>query len=163
MKAETYYMTSLQVIGNCVARIAKIMPEEKLQVTVSNIGTKSSRQRGLQWMGYDDVVLAGIGDRYCDTKENVHLVAKYRFAIPILVRDDTFFSDLYTMWCNKYEYAEDKEKRMMYFVDHYVSTEKLSVSQMAEFLTQFRNDCLKKGIALRDPVFQGLLEYSLQK
>ena len=157
MRAETYYLTSLKVIDNCMTRISKIMPEEKLQVTISNIGTKSARQRGLQWMGYDDVVMSGIGDRHCDTKENVHLAAKYRFAIPIFIRDDPFFSDLYAMWCNKYEYAEDKEQRILHFVDKYVSTEKFNVSQMAEFLTEFRNDCMKKGIQLRDPEFDGLL------
>ena len=158
MKAKVFYLVSLEALSNAVAFITKTIPDGSIKVTVSDAGSKSGKQRGLQWMGYDDVVLSGIGDKYCDTKENVHLVAKYRFAIPIFVRDDSLFADLYMMWCNKYENSEDKEKRMLYFVDQCVSTEKFNISQMAEFLTEFRNDCLSKGISLREPEFQGLLD-----
>lgn len=155
MKAETYYLTSLQVISNTIARIAKIMPEEKLQVTISNIGTKSARQRGLDWMWNDDIAKAGIGGKHEDTKDGVHLVCKYRFAVPILCRDDDFFSGLYEGWLNNHK---GDERAILWFVEHHVSTEALTVSQMAEYLTAKQHYYLDKGVNLTDPQFRGLLD-----
>lgn len=155
MKAETYYLTSLKVISNLIARVAKIQPEEKLQVTISNIGTKSARQRGLDWMWNDDIAKAGIGGKYEDYKEGVHLVCKYRFAIPILTRDDAFFSKLYEGWLNNH--PNDSEA-VMWFVEHHVSTEALTVSQMAEYLTAKQRYYLDRRVNLTDPEFRGLLD-----
>lgn len=154
MKQETYYLTSLKVISNTIARIAKIMPEEKLQVTISNTGTKSARQRGLDWMWNDDIAKAGIGGKHEDYKEGVHLVCKYRFAVPILCRDDNFFSALYEGWLASHK---GDEEAILWFVDRHVSTEELKVPQMAEYLTAKQRYYLDKGVNLRDPEFRGLL------
>ena len=159
MKAENYYITSLAVIQKVSARLLEIIPDGKIKVTFSDAGSKSAKQRGLQWMGYEDKARSGKGGRLGDTKENCHLEAKYRFAVPIFLRDDPFFADLYKGWCEKCLFLEDKQERMLYFVDHHVSTEKFTTSQMAEFLTEFRNDCMRKGIELREPEFRGLLDY----
>lgn len=155
MKAKTFSLASLNSMKAAKAYLEGVIPNGKIKVTFSDAGTKSAKQRGLQYMGYEDKAKSGIGGRLSDTKENCHLEAKYRFAIPILLRDDSFFADLYLAWCNKYEHSE---KHMLYFVDKHVSTEKFSVSQMAEFLTDFRNDCISHGITLREPEFKGLLD-----
>ncbi|MCK5608508.1 hypothetical protein KAR91_41890 [Candidatus Pacearchaeota archaeon] len=155
MKAETFYLTSLDAISNVIARVAKIQPEEKLQVTISNTGTKSARQRGLDWFWNDDIAKAGIGGKHEDYKEGVHLVCKYRFAVPILCRDDEFFAGLYEGWLEKHPHDPEA---VMWFVEHHVSTEALTVSQMAEYLTAKQHYYLDKGVNLTDPQFRGLLD-----
>ena len=128
----------------------------KIKLTISNAGDKSSKQRGLQWKWYTEVANSGLGGKHEDTKDGVHLVSKYRWAIPIFNRDDPLFNDLYAIWIQLY--GKDPE-RMEWFIDNQVHTEKFSVSQMAEFLTEFRNDCTRHGIDLREPEFRGLLDY----
>ena len=88
MKAKTFFLTSLDAMRSANDYLLQVILDGKVKVTFSDAGTKSAKQRGLQWMGYDDKVKAGIGGRLCDTKENVHLEAKYRFAVPIFIRDD---------------------------------------------------------------------------
>ena len=156
MKAKAFSLASLKSMKAAKAYLDGVVPNGKIKVTFSDAGTKSVKQRGLQWMGYEDKAKSGKGGRLGDTKENCHLAAKYRFAVPILLRDDSFFAELYLVYCNKYE---ESEERMLYFVDKHVSTEKFTVSQMAEFLTEFRNDCTRKGIELREPEFNGLLDF----
>ena len=156
MKAKTFSLASLNSMKAARAYLEGVVPNGKIKVTFSDAGTKSVKQRGLQWVWYEDKSKSGRGGRLGDTKENCHLEAKYRFAVPILLRDDSFFADLYLAWCNKYE---DSEEHMFYFVDKHVSTEKFTVSQMAEFLTEFKNDCIRNGIDLTEPEFRGLLDY----
>ena len=156
MKAKTFSLASLNSMKAARAYLDGVVPNGKIKVVFSDAGTKSVKQRGLQWIWYEDKAKSGRGGRLGDTKENCHLEAKYRFAVPILLRDDSFFADLYLAWCNKYE---DSEEHMLYFVDKHVSTEKFTVSQMAEFLTEFKNDCIRSGIDLTEPEFRGLLDY----
>lgn len=159
MRARNYYLTSLEVLSNVVVHLHGIILDGKVKVTFSAAGSKSAKQRGLQWMGYEDKAKSGIGGRLSDTSENVHLVAKYRFAIPIFSRDDDYFADMYSGYRKRIKGKADEEAKMWYFVDKHVSTEDFTVSQMAEFLTHFRNDCTAKGITLREPEFKGLLEW----
>ena len=155
MKAKTFSLASLNSMKAARVYLEGVVPNGKIKVTFSDAGTKSVKQRGLQWKWYEDKAKSGRGGRLGDTKENCHLEAKYRFAVPILLRDDSHFAALYLVYCNKYE--EDQEM-MLYFVDQHVSTEKFSTRQMAEFLTDFRNDCIRQGITLREPEFKGLLD-----
>lgn len=155
MKAEIIYLTSLEAMQKVSSRLLEIIPDGKIKVTFSDAGTKSVKQRGLQWIWYGDKAKSGRGGRLGDTKENCHLEAKYRFAVPILLRDDSRFAALYLVYCNKYE---GDQEMMLYFVDQHVSTEKFTVSQMAEFLTEFKNDCIRSGIDLTEPEFRGLLD-----
>ena len=159
MKAKTFSLASLESLKKAKVYLDEIIPDGKIKVVFSDAGSKSAKQRGLQWMGYEDKARSGKGGRLGDTKENCHLEAKYRFAVPIFLRDDPFFADLYSGWCEICEVAEDKQRRILYFIDQHVSTEKFTTSQMAEFLTEFRNDCQRKGIELREPEFRGLLDY----
>lgn len=152
MKAETFYLRSLEDIKKVSSRLLDIIPNGKIKVVFSNAGSKSSKQRGLQWTWYNDVAKAGIGGAREDTDNGVHLVSKYRWALPILQRDDNDFSDLYDLWFNKYE---NDPERLEWFVDTQVSTEGFSTSQMAEYLTNFQQHYLKHGVNLTDP--QGLM------
>ena len=156
MKAKTFSLASLNSMKAARAYLDGVVPNGKIKVTFSDAGTKSVKQRGLQWIWYEDKAKSGRGGRLGDTKENCHLEAKYRFAVPILLRDDSHFAGLYLVYCIKYE---EDQKMMLYFIDQHVSTEKFTVSQMAEFLTEFKNDCIRSGIDLTEPEFRGLLDY----
>ena len=155
MKAKTFSLASLESLEKAKAYLDTVIPDGKIKVVFSDAGTKSAKQRGLQWDWYTDKAKSGRGGRLGDTKENCHLEAKYRFAVPIFLRDDSNFAALYLVYCNKYE---GDQEMMLYFVDQHVSTEKFSVSQTSEFLTDFKHDCERKGIELRQPEFKGLLD-----
>jgi hypothetical protein len=154
MKAEKFYLVSPEVVRNAVARLLEIIPNGKVMMTLSDPGSKNSKQRGLQHIWYGDIAAAGIGGRLEDTKENVDLACKWKFAIPIFVRDDSFFSDLYDAW--KIKHGGDQEA-MRWFVEEQVHTENFSVSQMAEYLTCIQNHYSRVGVQLTDPQFRGLL------
>lgn len=155
MKAKTFYIVRPDIIKNVINEILSIIPDGKTKVTISNTGDKSSKQRGLQWMWYDDVSAAGIGGKYEDTPNGVHLISKYRWAIPIFCRDDEFFGELYAEFMRRHE---GDQERIIWFVDQYVSTEKFNVSQMAEYLTHFQRHYLGKGVNLTDPDYRSLLD-----
>ena len=155
MKAKTFSLASLNSMKAAKAYLEGVIPNGKIKVIFSDAGTKSVKQRSLQWTWYTDKAKSGRGGRLGDTKENCHLEAKYRFAVPILLRDYSHFAALYLVYCNKYE---GNQEMMLYFVDQHVSTEKFTVSQMAEFLTEFKNDCIRDGIDLSVPEFKGLLD-----
>ena len=148
MKAETYILVNEMVKINACTHIKSLIADGKLQVTISNTGTKSAAQRGLDWMWNTDISSSGMGGEFEDTKENVHRVCKYRFAIPIFIRDDSFFADLYGMYINLYKGDAD---RMKWFVDRRVHTEEFNVSQMAEYLIDKQRFYLNLGFPLRDP------------
>lgn len=156
MRAKTFSLASLNSMKAAKAYLDGVVPNGKIKCVFSDAGTKSVKQRGLQWQWYEDKAKSGKGGHLGDTKENCHLAAKYRFAVPIMIRDDSFFAELYIAFCNKYE---ENQEMMLYFVDQHVSTEKFSTSQMAEFLTEFKNDCIRKEIELRNPEFKNLLDY----
>lgn len=154
MKAENYYITDHKVVDRVVQRVLDIKPEDKLKVTISNEGTKSAKQRGLQWIWYEDISKAGIGGKHEDCKSGVHLVCKFRYAVPIMQREDEFFAALYRGWLSKHK---GDETAILWFVDNHVSTEDFTVSQMAEYLTDMQRYYLSKGVNLTAPQFRGLL------
>jgi len=155
MKPRVFHLTSLDAISKAIEEIKLCPCDGKLKVTISDAGTKSARQRGLQWIWYGDIAKSGKGGRHCDTPEGVHLVCKYRFALPIFIRDNGYFSDLWSIWYAAYK---RDEKRILFFIDREVSTEEFSTSQMAEYLTEIQKDCYSKEIVLTDPDFRGLLD-----
>ncbi len=153
MKSEKYFIINDQVRENAVLRINNIPADGKLKVVISNAGDKSAKQRGIQWIWNTEVAEAGIGGKHEDTKNGVHLVSKWRWAIPILLRDDDFFSSLYSAWFHLHGKDED---RMKWFVCNHVHTETLSTSQMAEYLTEFQR-YYGPLVNLTDPKERGLI------
>lgn len=148
MKAENYILVNDNVMNNAIMRIREIPTDGKTKITISDTGSKSARQRGLQWRWNQDVAKSGIGGKHEDNKNGVHLVSKYRWAIPIFIRDDDFFADLYNSWIKAHG---SNPERIEWFVDTQVHTENFSTSQMAEFLTEFQRYYLDKGVNLTDP------------
>lgn len=156
MKAKDFILHTDFIRENAIAFIKKLECDGKLKIRICNAGDKSSRQRGLQWLWNTDVANSGKGGEHEDTKEGVHLVSKYRWAIPILIRDDPFFADIHAVWVQLY--GKDKE-RMEWFTDTQVHTEKFNSTQMAEFLTEYQKHYVMRGVELSDPEDQKLLYY----
>lgn len=155
MKAEQYNLINEGVKLNLIAHIRDLPADGKRKVVISDAGSKSARQRGLQWRWYTDVAQAGIGGAHEDTKEGVHLVSKYRWALPILIRDDEFFAQLWSAWSTNHQGDEDA---LRWFVDTQIHTEKFTTSQMAEYLTEFQRH-YGQLVNLTDPDDRGLLEF----
>lgn len=152
MIAEPYYLSSDTVRANVVNRLMELPCDGSVKVVFSNSGDKSAKQRGLQWLWYTETSLAGIGGKHESTKNGVHLVSKWRWALPIFIRDDEFFAEIYQTWFDKY--GKDEE-RMLWFVDTQVHTEKMTTSQMAEYLTEFERH-YRPHVDLTDPKMMGL-------
>jgi hypothetical protein len=161
MKSESYALVNKKVLGNCMSDILERPIDGTIQITISQVTGKSGRQRGLQHIWYGDVIKAGIGDKYESDKELLDLKCKYRWGLPILIRDDTLFAELYLAYSRKFK--SDPE-RMMWFVKTHVHTEQFTQSQMAEYLTMFRDYYgIDLGVNLTDPDQKGwanLLEYA---
>lgn len=155
MKAKTFFLTSLDAMRLANDYLLQVILDGKVKVTFSDAGTKSDKQRGLQWKWYGDVARAGIGGKHEDTANGVHLLSKYRWAVPIFLRDDTAFAGLYEVFMTKYE---GNQEMISYFVEHHVSTEKFSVSQTAEFLKCFHDHYGRIGVNLTIPAFRGLMD-----
>lgn len=152
MKAEQYYLISDKIRGSLITRIRELDVDGKLKVVISAAGSKSVKQRGLQWKWYTEVANAGIGGKHDDTKDGVHLVSKWRWAVPILLRDNEFFNSLYAAWMHLHSNDED---RVRWFIDNHVRTESFTTSQMAEFLTDFQRH-YGSMVNLTDPSTFGL-------
>lgn len=156
MKAEHFILHTEFIRENAIAFMNKIELDGKTQVTFCNAGDKSAKQRGLDWMWSTDIANSGMGGKFEDTKDNVHRVCKFKWAIPIFVRDDPFFAELYKAYINLHK---GDPERMKWFVDTMVHTEEFNVSQMAEYLTEKQRHYLDLNFPLRDPTDHKLLYY----
>ena len=152
MKAERYALVNGQVRKNVMNRLVDLPSDGTIEVVIQKVGTKSARQRGLQHIWYDDVVKSGLGGEYESGKDILDLACKYRWALPILVRDDTFFAEMYLAYSNAWK--QDPE-RMKWWVKQNVHTEALSQNQMAEYLTLFKDHYVEMGVNLTDPEQRG--------
>ena len=158
MKSESYILANSNVLKLAILRLKDMPLDGKVKLTISDAKGKSTQQRHLQWLWYTEVANSGIGGEYEDTKENVHRLSKYRWAVPILIRDNDFFSDLYAAYISAHIKDPD---RMAYFIDEHVHTEKFNTSQMAEYLTSFQRYYVEKGVRLTDPDDLKLLQYNI--
>lgn len=158
MKAEKFVLVNGIVRNNALKKISCAPLDGSFTLTISSTGDKSSRQRGLQWLWYRDVVLSGVGGNDEADSTRLHLVSKYRWCLPILVRDDDQFAELWLDYFNKWRNPnkEAHKDRFEWFVDNHVSTERLNQSQMAEYLTAFKDHyCIELGVNLTDPAAKG--------
>jgi hypothetical protein len=116
----------------------------------------TARQRRLQWLWNTEVANSGIGGD--DTKEAVHIKAKWIFARPILLRDCPVFGAIYAGFSEMISQVDDMSRRVMWlaFARDYISTERMSRQQRAEYLTEFQRYWIGKGVCLTDPAWQGL-------
>jgi len=158
MKAEPYYLINDRVRDNVLHRVRNLPADGKLKIVISNAGDKSAKQRGLQWRWYTEIANAGIGGKHEDTKNGVHLVSKWKWGVPILIRDDEFFAALFGAWRDSHGLDEEA---MLWFVDNHVHTEAFNVSQMAEFLTEVQR-YYAPMVNLTDPSMYGLIDIKQQ-
>ncbi len=114
----------------------------------------TAKQRRLQWLWNTEVANSGIGGN--DTKNGVHLTAKWQFCRPILLRDCDIFPILYNHFMKVTELAENRPAMAKEFTNQYISTERLTKHQRAEYLTEFSRFWNSKGVCLTDPGLQGL-------
>ena len=159
-KSDAFTLVNGQVRKNVISELMDLPVDGTWQVVFQPVGTKSARQRGLQHIWYNDIVTSGIGDHYDNDKERLDLKCKYRFGLPIMIRDDGHFAELYLGYNKKFK--SDSE-RMMWFVKTHVHTEQFSQAQMAEFLTRIQEEYSQLGVNLTDPDQKGwanLLEFA---
>ncbi|MCP4501260.1 MAG: hypothetical protein GY822_14970 [Deltaproteobacteria bacterium] len=149
MQAKKFVACNGEIRRNCLAYITAIELTGKPQVTIAQTATKSARQRGLQYLWYDDIVNSGIGGERESTKESLDLACKWRWALPIWIRDDGDFASLFLLYSNKYK---GDPAKMKYFIAQHVHTEQFTTSQMAEFLDEIhKHYATDLGISLTDP------------
>ncbi len=159
MKAEQYRLTESKVIAKLLRRLEEIPLDGKIMVTIGNVGTKTQRQRNLQWVWYKDVVKSGIGGKHEEDADAVDLFAKWKWCLPILLYDpgmdqewQTDFQDLFLDYSARYKH---NPRKMKYFIRNHVHTEKLPVNLMAKFLSEFERYYIDKGAQLSDPSTYG--------
>lgn len=152
--SEHFFLVNEHVRDNAVTRILELPCDGKVRITIGASGSKSAKQRSLQWLWYTEVAKAGIGGKHEDTKNGVHLISKFRWAVPIWVRDDPFFADLWRAYSISFK---DKHDRMEWFIDTQVTTEAFNTAQMGEYLTEFQRFYGDK-VNLTIPQDRGLLE-----
>lgn len=154
MKAKKRYLFTERQRDHLKQEINEIELNGKTKVVISDAGSKTARQRGLQWVWYGDVADSGMGGEHEDTKEGVHRLSKWRWAVPILLRDDEEFAEI---WPELHRMFRSDQEKMKYIVDHFVSTEGDGFD-MGEYLTRFERHYTSHGITLSDPVDWKLLQ-----
>lgn len=150
------YLVDARAKLKAIAQIDNLPVDGTYKVTIAGARDKSARQRGLQWMWYDDVVESGIGGQDESTKDRVHLKAKALWCLPIQIRDDEDFAEMYLDFHRRWHKRPEWEHKFEWFVERVVSTEDLNQAQMAEFLTSFKDHYgYELGVELTDPDARG--------
>jgi len=114
----------------------------------------TSKQRRLQWLWNTEVSQSGLGAD--DNKMDVHIRAKYMFAMPILMEDDDIFPIIFVKFQESVEFAPNRSELYKTFCSEYISTERMTKEQRARYLTDFQKYWTGKGVNLTDPALQGL-------
>ena len=149
-QTETFYLVNDDIKQNVIDFVQAVDTLSKLKVVISPVKNKTVSQRGLQWQWYKDLSKSGIGES--DDEIDIHLRSKYRWALPIYLRDDEVFAEIWPVLKEKYY---DDEETMRYMVDHFISTEKEGFA-MSEYLNNFHRYWTEKGVELTDPATRGL-------
>lgn len=148
MRAKKFFLIGKSQLDALFQFLHTLELKGKFKVTISDAGSKSDRQHGLYWLWATDVSNSGMGGEYEDTKEGVHRIAKWRWARPILLRDDDLFPEIYTFFMDRYGKDPAKMKK---FIDTWISTSGFSTDQMAEYLSDLHRYYSSHGVNLSDP------------
>ena len=119
--------------------------------------SSTAKQRRLQWLWSSEIARSGLGQD--DTKEDVHIRAKLMFAHPILMRDDEVYPLLYNAFKETVKTSENYAFYIKDFANQYISAERLSRKQRAEYLRDIQAYWTDKGANLTDPSLQGLDQF----
>jgi hypothetical protein len=147
MKSQTFNLISDEVKANCIQYVHNLPADGKLKVVISGIGSKTDRQRALDWKWDHEIFESGIGHADPDI-ETVHARSKWMFARPILMRDDELFRGIFQYFMENY--GSMKESRIE-FANDYISTQKMSVSQVSEYMKAKQMYWLMEGVELTNP------------
>lgn len=120
--------------------------------------SSTAKQRRLQWRWNGEVAASGLG--WNDTKEGVHITAKWMFAKPILLRDNAVFGVIYEGFSAMVQDISEQDRKSFWreFTEYYISTEQMTRRQRAEYLREFEMYWRGKGVDLSIPSMQGLDE-----
>ena len=139
---DTYRLASESDLNIAQDALRDAPLDGSMVMAIKPRGSKSDRQRGLQWRLYRAIAKSGMGSS--DTPEEVDLDCKWLFR-NIWLADDDFRLAIYQYVCS--EYPERKKE----WVKNELHTEQLNVSQMSEFLTSIYNYYGAHGIELPTP------------
>ena len=139
---DTYRLASESDLNIAQDALRDAPLDGSLVMAIKPKGSKSDRQRRLQWMLYRAIAKSGMG--HSDTPEEIDLDAKWLFR-NIWLADDDFKLAIFQYVCS--EYPERKKE----WVKNELHTEQLNVSQMSEFLTSIYNYYGAHGIELPTP------------
>ena len=133
---QRFILSDAESVKACYNALFQAPADGSVAVTIAPAGGKRQAQRGLQWMRYQDISRAGVGRDDFASPEGVHLWCKWQWCRPILIADDPFLADLLTGFREAHKNDDDAgAAALRWFTDHHISTEKLNVSQMSEYLS----------------------------
>jgi hypothetical protein len=135
--------------------VGEMEPDGIWEVTVKKTDHSSTaKQRRLRWMWAGEVAASGLGRH--DTKAGVDRAAKWQFARPILERDDDIFKPIFDYFMETVQGTVAFAECCARFTDQYISVERMTRRQEAEYLTEFQRYWIGKGVELTDPATQGV-------
>lgn len=159
MKARKYVLANQAVKRNFLVDLHALPIDGSITVTLSSTGSKSARQRGLQHIWYDDIVMSGLGGEHESSPEGLDIYCKYRWGIRILTADDigpnedSYLAENFSEYSKKYHADPNK---MVWWVTQNIHTEDMNTNQMAQFLTEIqRYYAIVVGVNLTDPDEKG--------
>ena len=146
MKPEHYFLGSNATRQVILQRISSLeIGETHYRITIADSMSKTVRQRGLQWLWYGDVVDSGFGSFV--NKDDLHIASKWKFARPILMRDDPMFAFVFP---GLTEAHKADKKKMKWIADKFISTEGKDFA-INEYLSEFERYWRPKGVHLTIP------------
>jgi len=155
MPSVSITLESERKLAYCMTMLQQLPVDGSKTITFSDTDESSTaRQRRLQWMWNGEVAKSGLGSD--DDKDSVHVRAKWMFARPILLRDDSVFPIIYKAFMDAVKNAENRSFHVMEFTERHISTEQMTKQQRAEYLTEFQRYWTSKGVCLTDPSLQGV-------
>jgi len=121
--------------------------------------SSTGRQQRLRFLWFSEVAASGLGKS--DTKQGVELDAKWIFARPIWIRDDEDFGKIYNFFMktiDEYRFTDPDlhAASCKKFTANWISIQRMSRWQHAEFLTDFQRYWQDKGVELTLPEMQGV-------
>jgi len=165
MKSQKYVLINEAVKRTFLQDLYCRPIDGSVTVTISKTGSKSSRQRGLQHIWYNDIVMSGLGGEYEANETILDVYCKYRWGIRILLsepigpNENDYLADAYIEYVKSNKHNPSK---MMWWTGQNIHTEDMSNNQMAQFLTAIRDYYGHEvGVNLTDPDlrgWEGLLE-----
>jgi len=116
-------------------------------VQIKSTKTSSlAKQRSLTWRWMKEIKRSGMeGDR---DKEEIYTRMKWRFALPIMLRDSDIFRIVYNSFIKSIEGSLEYKKYCKLFTESYISTDKMNKEQREEYLNNVKSYWKEKGLSL---------------